>query len=219
MLIIESAVNLNLYIIMEDETNLQSKLEGIVTPGHELHKTSDLSLLLPLLSGAFALAAGLVTIFTNLSVLEFNPSVVSKLNITNSTLSKVLSSIVSTASDLRSALLIFAPLLIVTGVLMLVTGLYLRKNRENIRSFDVFLVFLFSIMVLLGILLVLPFSPISLILIYVYLMPSSPVGTTGAANIAGTATYILLLAYMISGLLAGFYLIRHVENASSHEKS
>ncbi|MCL4375887.1 hypothetical protein M1558_00115 [Candidatus Parvarchaeota archaeon] len=152
-----------------------------------------------LVSGFSALIAGFITIFSNLSIINFSASSLSKLNVSNSTIYHSLLTIESAALDLKSSILVLGPLLIIAGIFILLLSFYLNKKIS--KGLEIFLMSFFTVFVFLAILGFLPFNPIAVSLIFVYLTPIGVNSLGGAADLAGTLTYVFFLLYVIFGII------------------
>lgn len=163
------------------------------------HKKEVFNLVTGLISGVSALIAGLITIFGNLSIVNFSSNSLSKLNVSNSTLYHSLLTIENAALDLKSAIIILGPLLIIAGIFILLSSFYLNKKVS--KGLEIFLMSFFTVFVFLAVLVFLPFNPIAVSLMFVYLTPISVNSLGGAADLAGTLTYIFFLLYVVFGII------------------
>ena len=168
----------------------------------DINKKSRLPFILLIISGLSAFLAAILTFLGNLSVLRFNPSSVSKLISSNSTLSSTITSIANTAANLRDGLILFISLTIIAGIIMFFVAFSLRKPINKKNYLLIFLIFFSSILVFLGELIALPLNSLSVILTYVYLVPTLS-GSSFVSNFSGTITYFLILVYVVLGLVAG----------------
>ncbi len=160
-----------------------------------------------LISGIAALAAAIIAIASNWSVIVFNSRVFTGLlsqyanqtgNSTAQQIAYYILGVEAGAKSLQSALFVFTPLLIIGGAFMIVAAMHLRsKDHDKLVIGGIFSV-VFSSLVFIGLMAYVPFNSLAVSVLFSYL------GNYSVSNGAfALSVFILFFVYFILGLMAG----------------
>jgi hypothetical protein len=172
-------------------------------------KKLPITFILAIISGAIAISSGILTVVGNLSILTFNPQSVlnAAANTSNSSTLQYLSLAFNGISSVKNGIIVLGPLLIISGIFMIIAAFYLKSKNRETRNFGIFLTFLFSIFALLGLLIYIPFNSLSvLVLVYFPL------------TVLGSIAYALIIIYIVMGIAAGAVsLLKEKDSYKKHE--
>jgi hypothetical protein len=169
----------------------------------------NLSFVIALLSGIFALLSAVLLTISGWSIITLNSanaqSLISQyLSSSNSTLQQAAQELqyllqITTLVG-QSLVYLFLPLLAIAGAFMILTAFYLRSKNKKRVIYGTALALVFSLFVFIGLVAYLPFSPATVSALFTY------IGTFQGGNSGEImAAYGLFMAYIVFGLAAAIF--------------